>query len=162
MKRAIYAGSFDPLTLGHLNIIKRAAAMFDELIVCVSVNSSKSGGLFTPEERMELIRRVTADLPNVEAELWPGLVVDFARRHGATVIVRGARSASDFDAEYAMGIINGKLLPGLDTVIFPAAPEYLHISSTMARDMIRYGQPLEDCLPAAILPLLREMRKDGK
>ena len=154
MTTAICTGSFDPITLGHTDVIRRAAACFDRVVICVAANTEKRSQMFTGEQKLRL--------PNVEAELWPGLVVDFARRHGATVIVRGARSASDFDAEYAMGIINGKLLPGLDTVIFPAAPEYLHISSTMARDMIRYGQPLEDCLPAAILPLLREMRKDGK
>ena len=162
MKTAICSGSFDPITLGHLDVIRRAAAIFDKVCVCVSPNAEKRSQMFTPEHKLALVRKAVADMPNVEAELWPGLVVDFARRHGASVIVRGARSASDFDAEYAMGVINGKLLPGLDTVIFPAAPEYLHISSTMARDMIRYGQPLEDCLPAAILPLLREMRKDGK
>ena len=162
MKTAICSGSFDPITLGHMDIIRRAAACFDRICVCVSPNAEKKSQMFTPEQKLTMVRAAVEELPNVEAELWPGLVVDFARRHGASVIVRGARSASDFDAEYAMGVINGKLLPGLDTVIFPAAPEYLHISSTMARDMIRYGQPLEDCLPAAILPLLREMRKDGK
>ena len=153
MTTAICTGSFDPITLGHTDVIRRAAACFDRVVICVAANTEKRNQLFTGEEKLALVQAAVADLPNVEAKLWPGLVVDTAR---------GARSASDFDAEYAMGIINGKLLPGLDTVIFPAAPEYLHISSTMARDMIRYGQPLEDCLPAAILPLLREMRKDGK
>ena len=148
MTTAICTGSFDPITLGHTDVIRRAAACFDRVVICVAANTEKRNQLFTGEEKLALVQAAVADLPNVEAELWPGLVVDFARRHGASVIVRGARSASDFDAEYAMGIINGKLLPGLDTVIFPAAPEYLHISSTMARDMIRYGQPLEDCLPA--------------
>ena len=162
MTTAICTGSLDPITLGHTDVIRRAAACFDRVVICVAANTEKRKQMFTEEQKLRLVKAAVADFPNVEAELWPGLVVDFARRHGASVIVRGARSASDFDAEYAMGVINGKLLPGLDTVIFPAAPEYLHISSTMARDMIRYGQPLEDCLPAAILPLLREMRKDGK
>ena len=170
MTTAICTGSFDPITLGHTDVIRRAAACFDRVVICVAANTEKRNQLFTGEEKLALVQAAVADLPNVEAKLWPGLVVDFARRHGATVIVRGARSASEFEEKpphpkstlASMGIINGKLLPGLDTVIFPAAPEYLHISSTMARDMIRYGQPLEDCLPAAILPLLREMRKDGK
>ena len=120
MTTAICTGSFDPITLGHTDVIRRAAACFDRVVICVAANTEKRNQLFTGEEKLALVQAAVADLPNVEAELWPGLVVDFARRHGATVIVRGARSASDFDAEYAMGIINGKLLPGLDTVILPA------------------------------------------
>ena len=98
MKRAIYPGSFDPVTLGHLNIIKRAAAMFDELIVCVSVNSSKSAGLFTPEERVELIRKVTEDIPNVRVDCSRELLAAYAKRNRARVLVKGLRAVSDYEA----------------------------------------------------------------
>ena len=95
MRRAIYPGSFDPVTLGHLDVIKRAAAIFDELIVCVSVNSAKDRGLFTPEERVELIRMVTDDLPNVTVESFQGLVADYARQNRSRVLVKGLRAVSD-------------------------------------------------------------------
>ena len=96
MKRAIYPGSFDPVTLGHLNIIKRAAAIFDELIVCVMVNSSKNG-MFTPEERVALIEKVTEELPNVKVDCSRQLLADYAREHGAKVVVKGLRAVSDYE-----------------------------------------------------------------
>ena len=156
MKIAIYPGSFDPVTIGHLNIIRRAANIFDKLIVCVMVNSGKTP-LFTQEERVELIRRVTADLPNVEAELWSGLLADFVVDHGANVIVRGVRNATDFDVEYQLALINRSIYPELETMILPASAEYQHFSSSMAREMIRFHQPLEKYLPEVIVPMVREI-----
>ena len=160
MTTAICAGSFDPITLGHLDIIRRAAACFDRVCVCVSPNAEKKNQMFTPEEKLLLVRTAVADLPNVEAELWPGLLADFAVDHGATAIVRGVRNTSDFDVEYQLALINQDIHPGLETMLLPASAAYQHFSSSMAREMIRYGQPLEKYLPAAILPLVREMRKD--
>ena len=160
MKIAIYPGSFDPITLGHLDIIRRAAACFDKVWVCVSPNAEKKNQMFTPEQKLQLVQLAVADLPNVEAELGPGLLADYAVAHGATVIVRGARNASDFDVEYQLALINKSIHPELDTVILPASAEYQHFSSSMAREMIRYRQPLEQYLPEAIIPLVREMTEE--
>lgn len=160
MKTAICSGSFDPITLGHLDIIRRTAVCFDRVCVCVSPNAEKRDQMFTPEQKLQLVRVATADLPNVEAELWPGLLAEFAERHGATVIVRGVRNGTDFDIEYQMALINRGICSDLETILLPAAAEYQHFSSSMAREMIRYRQPLERYLPEPILPLVREMRKD--
>ena len=162
MKIAIYPGSFDPITLGHMDIIRRAAQCFDRVYVCVLVNCDKKP-MFSPEQRLELIRRSVADLPNVEAELWPGLLADFAVRHHASAIVRGVRNTTDFDVEYQMALINRGIHPELETLLLPASAAYQHFSSSMAREMIRYHQPLENYLPASIVPLVREMteKKEG-
>ena len=160
MRTAICSGSFDPITLGHMDIIRRAAACFDRVCVCVSPNAEKKNQMFTPEQKLQLVRTAVAELPNVEAELFNGLLAGFARDHGATVIVRGVRNSSDFDLEVQMARINKGICGNLETVFLPAAPEYQHFSSSMAREMIRYHQPLENSLPAAILPLVREMRKE--
>jgi pantetheine-phosphate adenylyltransferase len=151
MRRAIYPGSFDPVTLGHLNIIKRAAAMFDELIVCVSVNSSKSGGLFTPEERMELIRKVTDDLPNVRVDCSRELLASYAKRNRAKVLVRGLRAVSDYEAEIQMAMVNAKLYSKLDTVFLYTSPKYAYLSSTVVKEMVRYGADLSDFVPRQII-----------
>ena len=163
MTTAICSGSFDPITLGHLDIIRRAAACFDRVCVCVSPNAEKKNQMFTPEEKLLLVRTAVADLPNVEAELWPGLLADFAVDHGATAIVRGVRNTSDFDVEYQLALINQDIHPGLETMLLPASAAYQHFSSSMAREMIRYGQPLEQYLPASIIPLVRDFmeKKEG-
>ena len=163
MTTAICSGSFDPITLGHLDIIRRAAACFDRVCVCVSPNAEKKNQMFTPEEKLLLVRTAVADLPNVEAELWPGLLADFAVDHGATAIVRGVRNTSDFDVEYQLALINQDIHPGLETMLLPASAAYQHFSSSMAREMIRYGQPLEQYLPASIIPLVRDLieKKEG-
>ena len=151
MRRAIYPGSFDPVTLGHLNIIKRAAAMFDELIVCVSVNSSKAGGLFTPEERVELLRRVTEGLPNVRVDCTDKLVADYAKSHQARVLVKGLRAVSDYESEIQMAMINTKLYSRLDTVFLYTRPKYAYLSSTVVKEMARYGADLSDFVPRQII-----------
>ena len=163
MTTAICSGSFDPITLGHLDIIRRAAACFDRVCVCVSPNAEKKNQMFTPEEKLLLVRTAVADLPNVEAELWPGLLADFAVDHGATAIVRGVRNTSDFDVEYQLALINQDIHPGLETMLLPASAAYQHFSSSMAREMIRYGQPLEAYLPASIIPMVRDLieKKEG-
>ncbi|MGO5049497.1 pantetheine-phosphate adenylyltransferase [Dysosmobacter sp. Sow4_B12] len=163
MTTAICSGSFDPITLGHLDIIRRAAACFDRVCVCVSPNAEKKNQMFTPEEKLLLVRTAVADLPNVEAELWPGLLADFAVDHGATAIVRGVRNTSDFDVEYQLALINQDIHPGLETMLLPASAAYQHFSSSMAREMIRYGQPLEAYLPASIIPMVRDFieKKEG-
>ncbi len=163
MRTAICSGSFDPITLGHMDIIRRAAACFDRVCVCVSPNAEKKIQMFTPEQKLLLVRTAVAELPNVEAELWPGLLADFAVDHHATAIVRGVRNTSDFDGEYQLALINRGIYPQLETLLLPASAEYQHFSSSMVREMIRYHQPLERYLPAPIIPLVREMteKKEG-
>ena len=162
MRTAICSGSFDPITLGHLDVIRRAAGCFDQVWVCVSPNAEKRNQMFTPEQKLRLVRAAIGDLPNVEAELWPGLLADYAREHGACAIVRGVRSVTDFDIEYQMALINRGICPGLETMLLPASAPYQHFSSSMAREMIRYRQPLEKYLPLPIIPLVEEItEKEG-
>ena len=160
MKTAICSGSFDPITLGHLDVIRRAAAIFDRVCVCVSPNAEKKNQMFTPEQKLLLVRTAVAELPNVEAELFPGLLADFAVSHGANVIVRGIRNVTDMDVEYQMALINRGLHPELQTFLLPASPAYQHFSSSMAREMIGYHQPLENYLPMSIIPLVRDMTEE--
>ena len=155
MRRAIYPGSFDPVTLGHLDVIKRAAAIFDELIVCVSVNSAKDSGLFSPEERVELIRQVTEDLPNVKVDCFQGLVAEFARQNRSRVLVKGLRAVSDYESEIQMAMINSKLYPKLDTVFLYTRPKYAYLSSTVVKEMARYGADLSDFVPRQIIALVQ-------
>lgn len=156
MRTAICPGSFDPITLGHLDIIRRAAALFDRVVVCVMVNGGKGGGMFSAEERLELAELATAELPNVECLRWDGLLADLAGDLGAAALVKGVRGAGDFDWEYQMACINRGLRGELETVLLPAAPEYVYFSSTMAREMIRYGQDLGRYLPAPVADRLRK------
>ncbi len=151
MRRAIYPGSFDPVTLGHLNIIKRAAAMFDELIVLVCVNSSKSSGMFGPEERVELIRKVAESLPNVKVDCCYELVADYAKRHRARVLVKGLRAVSDYESEIQLAMVNAKLYSKLDTVFLHSSPKYAYLSSTVVKEMARYGADLSDFVPRQII-----------
>jgi pantetheine-phosphate adenylyltransferase len=159
MKRAIYPGSFDPVTLGHLNIIKRAAVMFDELIVCVMVNSSKNG-LFRPEERVELIRRVTEDIPNVRVDCSRELLAAYAKQNRARVIVKGLRAVSDYEAEIQMAMINAKLYSKLDTVFLYTSPKYAYLSSTVVKEMARYGADLSDFVPRQIIEAVEHKVRD--
>ena len=164
MKIAIYPGSFDPITLGHLNIIKRAALCFDKLIVCVMVNSQKNG-LFTPEERVELIRRVVSQLPNVEVDASSILLAEYAKQRRARVIVKGLRAVSDFEAAVQMSVINRKLNPNVDTMFLPSHEKYTYLSSTVVKEMVRYGVELSDFLPREIIQDVKkkteESRRDG-
>ena len=165
MKTAIYPGSFDPITLGHLNIIKRAAVCFDKLIVCVMVNSEKvNRGLFTPEERVELIRRVVAKLPNVEADCSSTLIAEYARQKRACTLVKGLRAVSDYENELQMALINRKLNPRLETKFLPSSAKYTYVSSSMVKEMARYGAELSDFVPREIIgDVQRKMdsRRDG-
>ena len=165
MKTAIYPGSFDPITLGHLNIIKRAAVCFDKLIVCVMVNSEKvNRGLFTPEERVELIRRVVAKLPNVEADCSSTLIAEYARQKRACTLVKGLRAVSDYENELQMALINRKLNPRLETMFLPSSAKYTYVSSSMVKEMARYGAELSDFVPREIFgDVQRKMdsRRDG-
>ena len=159
MRIAVCSGSFDPITLGHYDVIARTAACFDKVWVCVSPNAEKKSQMFTPEQKLTLVRAAVSDLPNAEAELYPGLLADYAVSKGASVIVRGVRDGTDFDAEYQLALINRGIHAGLETLLLPASPPWRHFSSSMAREMIRYRQPLENYLPGAVIPLVRDMIK---
>lgn len=150
MKTAIYPGSFDPVTLGHLNIIQRAANIFDRLIVCVGYNLKKEP-LFTAEERAEMIRRVTKDLTNVEVETSDELLAQYAQRKGACVIVKGLRAVSDFESEFTMSLINKKLNPELDTMFLAAEDKYMYLSSSGVKELGHYKVDLSDFLPAEVI-----------
>ena len=158
MRIAVCSGSFDPITLGHMDIIRRAAACFDQVYVCVSPNAEKKGQMFTPAQKLKLVEVAVMELPNVTAELYDGLLSDYAAERKATAIVRGIRTAGDFDTEYQQAMVNRGLHPGLETLLLPASADYEHFSSTMAREMIRYGQPLEKYVPAPIAEELEKMR----
>ena len=158
MKIAIYPGSFDPVTSGHLNIIQRAAKIFDKLIVCVMVNAGKKP-MFTQEERVELIRRVTEDLPNVEVDCSADLLAEYAKRKGSCVIVKGLRAGSDFENELQMALINHKINPDLDTMFLTAESQFMYLSSSTVKELAGYGVDLSDFLPEAIIPDVQERIK---
>lgn len=158
MKIAIYPGSFDPVTSGHLNIIRRAANIFDRVIVCVMVNSNKTP-MFTREERVELIRRVTGDLPNVEVDSSDMLLAEYARSIGSCVIVKGLRAGSDFEYEFQMALINHNINPSLDTMFLTAEHQYMYLSSSTVKELGRYGVDLSAFLPEAIIPDFQEKIK---
>ena len=149
MRIAVYPGSFDPITMGHIDIIKRASVMFDKLIICVMSNAKKTP-VFTPDERVELIRRATAGIANIEVTSYGGLLADFARERGAGFIVRGLRALSDFEYEFQMALTNRKLYPDADTVFLTTSAEYMYLSSSIVKEVIRNGGFVRDALPEQI------------
>ena len=161
MKIAIYPGSFDPVTLGHLNIIKRASNCFDKVIVCVMVNSSKHG-LFSPEERVEMIRLTTQRFPNVEVDSASMLLADYACQKGANVLVKGLRAVSDFEQEVQMAMINRKLNPGLDTMFLASSEKYTYLSSSVVKEMARYGVDLREFIPREIIDDVNEKMRQAQ
>ena len=159
MKIAIYPGSFDPITNGHLNIIRRAASIFDKLIICVMVNPGKNP-MFTREERVQLISSVVADLPNVEVDASEELLAEYARRKGSCVIVKGLRASSDFENEFQMALINHKINPGLDTMFLTAEHQYTNLSSSTVKELACYDVDLSDFLPEQIIPVFKQRVAD--
>lgn len=153
MKSAIYPGSFDPVTNGHLNIIRRAADIFDRLVVCVMVNGAKHP-MFTPEERVALLHRVTKDLPNVEIEHSDELLADYAKRKQCGVVVKGLRAVSDFEHEFQMALINHQLNPELDTMFLTSEHQFMFLSSSIVKELgnyeLKHGE-LERFLPPEII-----------
>lgn len=150
---AICPGSFDPITHGHIDVITRAAALFDEVVVAVGQNSAKNY-LFTPQERLDLVRQATAHLPNVTAEALTGLLVDFATARGARVLVKGIRFASDFDFELQMAHINAAV-GSVETVMLPASSRWSTISSTMIRELASYGGDVSAFVPEVVARQIR-------
>jgi pantetheine-phosphate adenylyltransferase len=154
--RAVVPGSFDPITNGHLDVIRRARAVFDEVVVAVGANSSKRY-LFEPVERLELVRAATAEVEGVTAEPLHGLLVEFCRLHGAGAIVKGARAATDFDFEVGMARMNHSLT-GIETVILPAAAQWSYVSSTLVREIALLGGDAAPYVPDVVAQRLATRR----
>jgi pantetheine-phosphate adenylyltransferase len=161
VKRAIYPGSFDPITLGHVDIIERISKMFDEVIVLVSESSQKSH-LFTSQERKALINQTLGHLKNVKVDIHEGLTVDYLKKHDIKIIVRGLRAVVDFEYEMTMANINRKLDPTLETVLVFANPEYYFVSSRGVKEVARYGGSLEGLVPVNVQQPLMERLKVQK
>ena len=159
MKIAIYPGSFDPITSGHLNIIRRAASIFDKLIVCIMVNSAKKP-MFSREERVDMIRQVTEDISNVEVDSSDELLAEYAKRRGSCVIVKGLRAGSDFENEFQMALINHKINPTLDTMFLTAEHQYMYLSSSTVKELGNYDVDLSDFLPQEIVPVFKQRIAD--
>jgi pantetheine-phosphate adenylyltransferase len=149
MIRALYPGSFDPVTNGHLDVLSRACRLFDEVIVAVAHNSAKTA-LFSPEQRMELLQAATADLPNTRIVQFEGLLVDFAKAHGARAIIRGLRAVSDFEFEFQMALMNRSLAPDLETLFLMPSEETTYLSSRLVKEVARLGGDIERFVPKCV------------
>ena len=148
MRRAIYPGSFDPVTNGHLDVIQRASRLFDDLIVAVAFNDQKQKStLFSTDERIELLRQSCDDIPNAQIVKLDGLLVDFAKQQGAGAILRGLRAISDFEYEFQMALMNRKMEPSLETIFMMPKEEYTYISSRIVKEIARLGGNVESFVP---------------
>ncbi|MFD2469538.1 pantetheine-phosphate adenylyltransferase [Amycolatopsis nivea] len=148
MRRAVCPGSYDPATNGHLDIIERASVLFDEVVVAVGVNKSKKG-LFSVEERMEILREITAKLPNVRVDSWQGLLVDYCRDNDIAAVAKGLRSVSDFDYELQMAQMNRELT-GLETLLMANNPAYGFVSSSLVKEIAALGGDIENLVPPVV------------
>ena len=155
MRIAVCPGSFDPVTMGHLDIIRRASSLFDKVIVAVTVNLNKTP-TFPAEQRVEFVQRSVRDLPNVEACCCEGLIAEFAREKGASVLVKGLRAVTDFEYEFQMALINKKLNPELETMFMTTNSAYMYLSSSAVRQVAGFGGDVADFVPAEILPDVME------
>jgi pantetheine-phosphate adenylyltransferase len=156
VRRALCPGSFDPVTNGHIDIIGRVARLYDEVVVAVFVNQSKSS-MFTVEERLEMLTEVTASYPNVTIDTFQGLVVDYCRVHDIPVIVKGLRAVSDFDYELQMAQMN-RGLAGVDTLFMPTNPEYSFLASSLVKEIAKWGGDVSSLVPPTVLTRLKERR----
>ena len=147
---AICPGSFDPVTMGHIDIISRASKMFDKLIVVILPNNSKKKQSFSIEERIQFIKTVTADLPNVTVDYYDGLLADYAGKVGAGVIVKGLRAMSDFEYEFQMALTNKELNPDVETVFLTTSAQYMYLSSSMVREVASMGGDISSFVPDCI------------
>ena len=155
MSTAVFPGSFDPVTTGHVDLIRRASRMFDRLVVGVLVNSAKQP-LFSKEERVAMLREITADQDNIEVSSFEGLLVDFVKEQHADAIVRGLRTPGDFEYELPLAQANHKLSVQSDTIFLASAPEYSYISSSAVRELLRYQADISSYVPETVLRYMRE------
>ena len=154
MRRAIYPGSFDPITNGHLDVLQRAAGIFDNLIIAVARDNAKQS-LFSVDERVALIQNAAAEIPGIEVMPFEGLLVDFARKHKACALVRGLRAVSDFEFEFQLALMNRKLEPNLETLFLMPREEYTYISSRLVKEICRLGGHIEQFVPPNVAVALR-------
>ena len=159
MSLALCPGSFDPITLGHLNIIRRTAQIFDKVVVFIMVNSTKTKPMFTIEERVEMVRKVVERFPNVEVETPTGLLSEYVKKYEGAVIVKGLRAASDFEYEFQMNLINKMINPQLETMFLTASEKYTFLSSSVVREMASYGADLTGFVPCEIIEEVEEKAK---
>lgn len=155
-KRAVYPGSFDPITIGHLDVARRAAALFDELVLGIYLGSDKPGALFTHAERVDLARGAVSALPNVSVESFAGLTVEFAREHGAEVIVRGLRAVSDFEYEFKLAHMNHHLAPEIEVVCLMTSSRNSFVSSSMIREVAALGGDVSGLVPPNVAAVLHQ------
>ena len=161
MKAAIYPGSFDPMTLGHLDVIRRASKMFDTLIVSVLDNKAKNA-LFSVEERVSILKEATKDLPNVQVDSFQGLLIDYARQKDIHVSVRGLRAITDFEYELQMSQTNQRMKPDIETMFLTTSIEYSYLSSTTVREIAAFGGDVSQFVPEAVEIALREKMKEKR
>lgn len=150
MRIAICPGSFDPITLGHLNIIRRCSIIFDRVVVCIMVNSTKTTPMFSLDERADMVRRAVSKYPNVTVDTSDELLAEYARQYESAVVVKGLRAASDFEYEFQMDLINKNINPELETMFLTASGKYTFLSSSVVREMARYGADLTGLVPDEI------------
>ena len=162
MSIAICPGSFDPITLGHLNIIRRASRIFDRVVVCVMFNSTKTSPMFSVEERVDMVRRAVAKYPNVTVDSSDGLLAEYARQLDGAVVVKGLRAASDFEYEFQMNLINKKINPEMETMFLTSSEKYTFLSSSIVREMARYDADLTGLVPDEIIDEIREKAKEWR
>ena len=155
MKIAICPGSFDPVTKGHVDVITRTAKMFDKVIVVVMINYHKPERAFTAEERVELLKRCTAGLKNVEIDLYSGLLADYARIHNAVAVVKGLRAVSDFEYEFQLASMNRRLAPEIETIFLTPAEQYAYISSSLVREIAALGGDVSEFVHPVVQRALR-------
>ena len=153
--RAVYPGSFDPITKGHLDIIDRASKIADDVIIGVLVNSNKNP-LFTSSQRVEMIRECTAQYPNVHVEAFDGLTINFCRKHSANVIIRGLRAVTDFESEMQIAQTNHVLQPAVETLFFTTSLQYAYLSSTIAKEVSKYGSDVSSMVPPNVVARMKE------
>ena len=158
MSACVIPGSFDPVTLGHLDLIRRASGLFDEVTVTVMVNRAKSGCI-PFEERVRMIRKTCGNMPNVRVELWTGLLADYMRRHPGHCVVRGVRSTTEFEQEQSSAAINRKLNPGMETLLMPSSEGWGEVSSSVVRELASFGGDYRPFVPECIYPDLEKWLK---
>ena len=158
MAIVLYPGTFDPIHVGHLDVIERAAAIFGSLVVAISTGAGVKSPLFSLDERVALVREVVAHLPNVSVTTYSGLTVLFARQQGATIMLRGIRTDADLDFELPLAHMNATIAPDLETLFLPTKPQYAFVSSTLLKQLIAGGGPIDTLVPPAILAALQQTR----
>lgn len=162
MSTAICPGSFDPMTLGHLNIVRRTARIFDRVVVVVMYNASKRTSMFTIDERVDMIKRITSQFDNIEVDTYDGLLAEYARRFDKAIIVKGLRAGTDFENEFQMAQINKTINPALETMFLTSSQKYTFLSSSVVRELASYGADLSEFVPREIIDEVLAKARGGK